>query len=403
MHTMCGVAESLQDLVAPFSEEQPDEQLLSRFLEHDDQSAFELLVRRHAPMIMGVCRRLLRNEHAAEDALQAVFVVLLRKAASIRRPELLANWLYGVAFRVARKARSRSSREHASYVSADVAAELDPQSAPEHREFTSVLDEELRQLPAKYRLPLIICYLDGKTHLEAARVLGCPSGSVADRLARARAELRRRLLRRGLVLSAGLLLSLLKNSRASAEISAQSIARLLALAAGGMPLAPRPGDRAGAADFRELSEERGPTPEFADELPPDAADDATARSKWRRTRRIWLALFWLSLLSWLVIPVYELAGSTVVWNWTGALPRGWSEIRAAVFVRSDMPLGAGRDDLSFENGEQGADRVAASHRRRLSAEEVRCKRCLGTQCGTKPAQERTPRAISLWKRLFSRG
>src|SRR5690348_9333546 len=92
-------------------DELTDGELLARFIERGDKFAFEVLVRRHAPMIMGVCRRALRNEHAAEDALQAVFVVLLRKAAAIQRPELLANWLYGVAFRIARKARHRAGQE----------------------------------------------------------------------------------------------------------------------------------------------------------------------------------------------------------------------------------------------------------------------------------------------------
>src|SRR5579872_1459171 len=174
-----GLAREPQESIASIADRLPrdevtDAALLARFVEQGEQSAFELLVRRHAPMIMGVCRRMLRNEHAAEDALQAVFIVLLRKAPQIERPELLANWLYGVAFRIARKARNKAGREQAGQILFDPSDDLDLRSGPAQREINAVLDEELNQLPAQYRLPLVICYLDGKTHVEAARLLGCP-------------------------------------------------------------------------------------------------------------------------------------------------------------------------------------------------------------------------------------
>src|SRR5262245_30985437 len=196
-----------------------DVELIRRFVETHDESAFEALVRRHGPLVQGVCRRILGDAHNAEDAFQAVFLVLVRKSASIRQPELLANWLYGVAYRIARKARigalRRQTRERRAGKMATQARLLDL----EWVELKTVLDEELSQLPEKYRAPLILCYLCGRTNAEAARQLGWPSGSMSERLSRAREMLRRRLNRRGLTLSAGLLALLLLQKAASADVS----------------------------------------------------------------------------------------------------------------------------------------------------------------------------------------
>jgi RNA polymerase sigma factor (sigma-70 family) len=170
-----------------------DGQLLEMFVRRREESAFAALVRRHGPMVLSVCRRVLRHSQDAEDAFQATFLVLVEKAPRLRQPELLANWLYGVAYRTALHARQRAARRGAR--EREVAAMSSPLSETEieSRELRRVLDEELHRLPEKYRAPLVLCYLEGKTNEEAARVLGWPAGSMSHRLARGRELLRERL------------------------------------------------------------------------------------------------------------------------------------------------------------------------------------------------------------------
>jgi RNA polymerase sigma factor (sigma-70 family) len=177
-----------------------DEQLLGCFIDHHDEAAFETLLRKHGPMVLGVCRRLLRNYHDAEDAFQATFLILARKAASLTSRKTVANWLYGVAFRTALKARAivaqRRVRER----------QMGEIPEPEANIRTSdclapLLEEELSRLPPRYRIPIIVCDLEGKTRKEAAQELGWPEGTVSGRLARGRALLARRLSRRGVTLS----------------------------------------------------------------------------------------------------------------------------------------------------------------------------------------------------------
>jgi RNA polymerase sigma factor (sigma-70 family) len=183
--------------------EQTDGQLLEAFLQGRDGLALEALVRRHAPMVWGVCRRTLTH-HDAEDAFQATFLVLVRKAASIRSRELLPNWLYRVACQTARKARQmaakRSAREKQVSVMPEPPGELhDDTFGPELR---ALLDEELSRLPEKYRIAVVLCDVEGRTRHDAAQQLRLPEGTVASRQARGRALLARRLLKRGLGVSA---------------------------------------------------------------------------------------------------------------------------------------------------------------------------------------------------------
>ncbi len=198
--------------------EQTDAQLLKQFASHHDQVAFTALVKRHGPMVLAVCRRVLQDSHAADDAFQATFMVLVRKAGSLTRPELLGNWLYGVAYRVAVKARANAARRHEYERRAPAMPTVDPMLEVTGRELRSVLDAEMSHLPEKYRAPLILCYLEGKTNEEAARLLGWPTGSMSGRLARARELLRKRLVRKGLVLSAGIFAMLLSKSSAAAAV-----------------------------------------------------------------------------------------------------------------------------------------------------------------------------------------
>jgi RNA polymerase sigma-70 factor (ECF subfamily) len=170
-----------------------DGELLKWFVERHEEAAFAALVRRHGPMVLSVCLRVLRHSHDADDAFQATFLVLAKKAQRLRRPELLANWLYGVAYRTALHAQQRAARrrEREREAAKMIAPSSDPES--DSRELRCILEEELHRLPEKYRVPLVLCYLEGKTNEEAARMLGWPSGSMSYRLARGRDLLRERV------------------------------------------------------------------------------------------------------------------------------------------------------------------------------------------------------------------
>jgi RNA polymerase sigma-70 factor (ECF subfamily) len=169
-----------------------DRELLERFARGQDEEAFEALVQRHGPLVLGVCRRVLRDWEDAQDAFQATFFVLARKAGSLAKPEALGNWLYGVAYRTAVKAKARAARRRECERQAGRATP-NPASEEARRDLCEVLGEELSRLPEKYRAPLVHCYLEGKTNQEAARELGCPLGSMSGRLARGRELLRERL------------------------------------------------------------------------------------------------------------------------------------------------------------------------------------------------------------------
>jgi RNA polymerase sigma factor (sigma-70 family) len=208
-----------------------DSNLLERFTARRDEAAFAALVQRYGPLVLGVCRRALRHEQDAEDAFQATFLVLARNAGTVRKRESVGSWLYGVAYRIARKARAtRGRRQGRESQLQDVPAPAEASPEWVWREIRPVLDEEVNQLPPKYRLAFVLCYLEGKTNEQAARQLGCPLGTVLSRLARAREQLRGRLTRRGLAVSAALLAAALKG-RAGAAAVPPALARAAGKAA----------------------------------------------------------------------------------------------------------------------------------------------------------------------------
>jgi RNA polymerase sigma factor (sigma-70 family) len=203
-------------------------QLLERYLERRDEIAFEALVARHGPMVLGVCRRMLANPADVDDAFQATFLVLVRRARQLGPRDAIGPWLHGVAIRVAHRARSEAGRRR-QFDTLDV---VDPAASPDcslaDRELAAILDQELSRLPSKYRSPLVLCYLEGQTHEQAAAQLRWPIGTVKGRLARARDLLRSRLVRRGVAPTAGAL-TLALASESSASLHPQLLNRTVQL------------------------------------------------------------------------------------------------------------------------------------------------------------------------------
>jgi RNA polymerase sigma factor (sigma-70 family) len=200
-----------------------DDYLLERFAGNREEAAFAALVERHGPTVLGVCRRVLGDVHDAEDAFQSTFLTLARKAGSIRRREAVASWLYRVAYRVAVQAKVHFASQRAQEAAA--AAERPTSDRPDlsWRDLWPVLDEEMNRLPDKYRAPLVLCFLEGKTNEEAAEELGWPAGSVRGRVARARALLRDRLIRRGVTLPAAALATAISPTVVSAGLKEATV------------------------------------------------------------------------------------------------------------------------------------------------------------------------------------
>jgi RNA polymerase sigma factor (sigma-70 family) len=178
-------------------------QLLHRFAT-GDPGAFEALVMRHGPMVRSVCRRMLYDSCDVEDAFQATFLVLLRKAGALRDAEALSPWLHGVAYRVAARIRAHSARRPVEESRSARPEAVESACDLERTELRALLDEEIGHLPEKYRRAVVLCYLEGRTHEEAARRLRCSAGSLRGRLDRARQKLKDRLVRRGVAPAAAL-------------------------------------------------------------------------------------------------------------------------------------------------------------------------------------------------------
>ena len=196
-------------------EELSDGQLLERFTARQDEAAFAVLVRRHGPLVLGVCRRLLRGGDA-DDAFQATFVVLFRRARSLERRGSLAGWLYTVAYHVALRARADAARRRLRERQVPDMPRTENSTEEVWRDLQPVLDDELNRLPEKYRDPVLLCYVQGKTNDEAARLLRLPAGTVKSRLSRARDLLKGRLTRRGITLATGALAVVLAEKASAA-------------------------------------------------------------------------------------------------------------------------------------------------------------------------------------------
>lgn len=217
-----GIEGLLRTVCAHGTEGLTDGQLLGQFLAQRDEAAFAALVKRHGPMVLGVCRRILGNATDAEDAFQATFIVLVRRATSLATRAVLGDWLHGVARRTALNARRMAARRR---VKEEAMARPEVQREEVRDDRLALLDEELSRLPEKYRLPIVLCDLEGWTRREAAERLRWPEGTVAGRLVRGRELLARRLVRHGVALSASSVpLACVPAALASSTIKAAVIA-----------------------------------------------------------------------------------------------------------------------------------------------------------------------------------
>jgi RNA polymerase sigma factor (sigma-70 family) len=231
-----GVIQYLRSTLVPEGADLTDAQLLEGFVSRREPAALEALVRRHGPMVWGVCRRVLGNHHDAEDAFQATFLVLVRKAASVHPRAKVGNWLYGVAHQTALKARATRAKRKLREAQVTHMAEPAGIEKDAWRDLQAVLDLELSRLPEKYRTVIVLCDLEGKNGKDVARELNLPRGTVASRLGRARAMLARRVDRHGLAVSGATLTAVLSEKAASASVPgpvmASTIKAVTSMAAG---------------------------------------------------------------------------------------------------------------------------------------------------------------------------
>lgn len=222
MNTM-HISKVVQDLITTT---QTDSQLLDRFLANRNESAFAMLVRRHGPMVWGVCKRVVGHHQNAEDAFQAVFLLLARKAHTIRPKSMLPNWLHGVAYRTSLKARTIAWKTKSREKDLNSMSEPSIPETPSADPVEKILDEELAQLPERNRIAIVLCDLEGKTAKQAAVQLNIPEATLASRLRTGRIRLAKRLSKRGITLSAGALATHLSLSSSKAAISDQLLSKV---------------------------------------------------------------------------------------------------------------------------------------------------------------------------------
>ena len=218
VHRLTKVIQLVRSTTLPDETSVSDGQLLDQFIEHQDEFAFAALVRRHSPMIWGVCRRIVGHHHEAEDAFQATCLVLARKAPSIRPREMVANWLFGVAQRTALKAKTMAAKRHTREKQVTMMPEPAAAGQGSWPDLEALLDQELAKLPDKYRILIVLCDLEGKKGKDVARRLKIPEGTLASRLRTGRVLLAKRLARHGVAISGGALATVLTQNAVSASV-----------------------------------------------------------------------------------------------------------------------------------------------------------------------------------------
>jgi RNA polymerase sigma factor (sigma-70 family) len=228
---LCDVLRYIRSVAGTDYRVPTDRELLAAFATGNDQAAFTTLVKRHGPMVMGVCRRVLHHFQDAEDAFQATFILLARQSASIRKPESLASWLHGVAYRMAHNARRSASRRRKHEATGRPAPSASQTAELEWREVQAIVDDEIQRLPEIYRAPFLLFYLDNCKQADIARQLGIKEGTVASRLTHARRLLQVRLSRRGVALPAVLCLMAVSAEAASAAVPGSLVSSVVQAAA----------------------------------------------------------------------------------------------------------------------------------------------------------------------------
>jgi membrane fusion protein, multidrug efflux system len=208
-----------------------DGQLLALFVQHRDEDAFTALLNRHSPMVMGVCRRILRDQHDAEDAHQATFLIFTRKAGSVRAQDSIGGWLYRVAYRTALEARARIIRRRGKEQQVNELPDPAVEPDEERPELLASLDKEIDRLPDKYRVPVVLCELEGRSRKDAAHLLGVPEGTLSWRLAQAKKMLAQRLSRRGLAVSGAALAAAMAPGTTSAFLRVSTVKAALSVGA----------------------------------------------------------------------------------------------------------------------------------------------------------------------------
>jgi RNA polymerase sigma factor (sigma-70 family) len=222
----------LRKALQPRGDGLTDGQLLGQFVARRDEAAFAALVRRHGPMVFGVCRRILRHNQDAEDAFQATFLVLARKASRVAKREAVGSWLYGVAYRASLDARASRLRRKAKETQVEDMPHPLVMPKEDQNELLAVLDRELARLPEKYRLPVVLCELEGRSRKEAARQLGLPEGTLSSRLATARKTLARRMAAHGPAVTAASLTALFASEAGAAVVPGPLVASTVRAASG---------------------------------------------------------------------------------------------------------------------------------------------------------------------------
>ncbi|MBN9521483.1 RNA polymerase sigma factor [bacterium] len=329
VHRLAGVVQTLGRRLTP--DDPGDGDLLGRFVENRDEAAFAALLQRHGPMVWSVCRRVVGHQQDAEDAFQAVFLVLARRATAVRPRQMVANWLYGVAHRTALKAKVMAARRHARERPVPDLPETEARQPERRGGLDQLIDRELAALPDKYRAAVVLCDLEGKKGKDAARLLQIPEGTLASRLRTGRVMLAKRLTRKGITLSGGALAAVLSEPGATASVP-------VGLAPATTRAAARTGNRTPAAGV--------------------VSANVAALTEGVMTAMV-LTKFKMAMAGVLVVGLIVLGGAGARHAAGGPPVRGAEGEREAVAIRPPLPAASNDGDAAAKKAAVPADQGAA--------------------------------------------